>query len=108
MEIKKSLLELSDSSAVWNKLLDTYLPMLDNTTVEEMDEVTQTLLLFGIMDGQINNGGVIQFIDNGSGNYFHETIEAAKRANIDELAAMLEKVANKFPNGQVPKDWIER
>lgn len=108
MEIKKSILEMTDNLAVWDNLLDTYLPTLENETFEEMDEVSQTLLLFASMHGQVMNGGIVQFIDNGSGNYFHETLDAARRVNFTELVQILEKAAEQFPNGQIPKDWDER
>jgi hypothetical protein len=60
------------------------------------------------MDGQIMNGGVVQFIDNSTGNYFYETVQIARTINSTELLEILTKAAEQFPNEQVPKNWEER
>ena len=47
----------------------------------------------------------MQFIDNASGNYFHETLAAAAEINCNALVAVLEEAAMQFPGGTVPADF---
>ncbi len=108
MKIKKVDLDSSDNSKIWNNLVDNYLPDLDETNRLHMDNVSLTFSLLAVMHYQIMNGGIVQFIDNVSGNYFHETLEAAKRIDFTELVNILIKAGEQFPNGIVPSDWNYR
>lgn len=108
MRIKKSSLNDTDNLKTWDNLIDSYLPDFDETKLRQMDEVSLTFSLLVGMHYQIMNGGIIQFIENSSGNYYHETIEAAQRINFLELVDILAKAAQQFPNYNVPTDWEYR
>jgi len=109
MIIKKHDIEQSkDLDDLLLDLIEKYYPNYDDDSYHNLDVVTQTFVLIIDADGQINNGGIIQFIDNGTGNRFHETIEAAKRINNAGLANTLTQATTQFPNGQIPKDWNYR
>lgn len=108
MKIKKSVLDGSDNLEIWNNLVDHYLPDFDETNRLQLDNVSLTFSLLTGLHYEIMNGGIVQFIDNGSGNYFHETLDAARRINFTDLVQILEKAAEKFPNGEVPTDWDYR
>ena len=60
------------------------------------------------MHYQVMNGGVIQFVDNGSGDNFEETLTALKEIKATEYIEILEKFKSKVPNGVVPKNMEER
>jgi hypothetical protein len=109
MEIKKTdLEEINDLNDLLYDLIKKYYPNYDDDSFDNLDIVSQTFALIIDADGQINNGGIIQFIDNGTGNRFHETIDAARRIDSEILVELLTRAANQFPNGQIPKDWDER
>jgi hypothetical protein len=109
MKIKKNDIEQSkDSNDLLFDLIEKYYPEYDDNSFDKLDLVSQTFVLIVNADGQINNGGIIQFIDNGTGNYFHETIDAAKRIQSEVLVNILTRTAAQFPNEQIPKDWDER
>jgi hypothetical protein len=109
MKIKKEFFNGADNSKILHCLVENcYPPDDDNFNIEKFEKVTQNFVLFVNMDGQILNGGVIQFIDNSTGNYFHETIQVAKAIKSTELLEILTKAAGQFPNGQIPKNWEER
>jgi hypothetical protein len=105
MKIKRTIFNSTDNSKIWDDLVDYYLPDFDETNRLQMDEISLTFSLLVSMHYQIMNGGIVQFIDNESGNYFHETLDAAKRINFTELINILTTAAGQFPNKQVPKDW---
>ena len=107
MKIIRKLLDQEPTSALYD-LIENYYPDYADDNFRLFDSEMQTFILIANVDGEINNGGVIQFIDNGSGDFFHETIDAAKRIHAEGLAAILTKAATQFPNGQIPKDWDER
>jgi hypothetical protein len=109
MEIKKNDIEQpKDLNDLLFDLIEKYYPEYEDDSFGELDIVTQTFTLLIDADVQINNGGIIQFIDNGTGNRFHETIDAARRIKSEIFVELLTKAAEQFPNGKVPKDWKER
>lgn len=109
MEIKKNDIEQSNNiDDILCNLIEKYYPDYDDDNFDNLDLVTQTFVLIVNADGQINNGGVVQFIDNSTGNLFHETIDAARRINNDSLVSILTKATSQYPNGQIPKDWEHR
>ena len=71
--------------------------------VSQMQNSTvKVFLLCIIFQGEVENGGITQFLSNSSGNMTSETIDALKR--IDEVYAdLLIKAAHCFPEGIVPK-----
>ena len=109
MEIKKNDIEQpKDLNDLFSELAMKYYPHYDDDSFENLDIVSQTFALIIDADGQIHNGGIIQFIDNGTGNRFHETIDAAKRIDSEIFVELLTRASKQFPNGQIPTDWEER
>ncbi len=108
MEIRKYIFEKEDNNEIFSELMENYAVDYEEDDFDELDEVSKTFFLIAAMDGQIQNGGIIQFIDNGSGNYFHETQHAAALIKSTILVDILNRAANQFPNNQVLKDWDER
>ena len=60
------------------------------------------------MDEEIDQGGFLQFIENSAGDFYAETVAAAKAINNKGLIQALEKVASQFPDGKVPAEILER
>lgn len=109
MEIKGTDIEQTKNNEdILYDLIQKYYPEYDDEKFEELDIVAQTFVLIVDADGQINNGGIVQFIDNGSGNRFHETVDAAKRINSEILVGILTRAAKQFPNAKIPKNWDKR
>lgn len=108
MKIKKSLLDEGDALTSWNKLADYYTSLPEEKDYYEMDVTEQVYYLLFSMHYQILNGGVMQFIDNAAGNYFHGTLDASRKIGFEELTEILTKVADVFPDSTVPADWDER
>ena len=109
MEIRKHDIEQrKDLNDLLYDLIERYYPDYEYDSFENLDIVSQTFALIIAADGQINNGGIIQFINNGTGNHFHETIDAARRIKSELLVQLLTRASRQFPNGQVPADWDER
>ncbi len=109
MEIQKSDIEQKkEIDDILYDLTQKYYPDYDDDSFNELDIVSQTFALIIDAEGQIQNGGIIQFIDNGTGNRFHETIDAAKRIKNDSLVAILTSVTSQYPKGKIPTDWNYR
>jgi len=108
MTIKKSVFNNVHDLETWDVLCENYLPDFDERNRLHMDIVSLTFSLLTSMHYQIMNGGIVQFIDNSTGEYFHETLEAAKRIDFLELVQVLSKVAEQFPAGRIPKNWDDR
>jgi hypothetical protein len=105
---KKDLISSNDLDDLLFNLIKNYYPEFDDDNFENLDTVARTFVLIINIDGQVQNGGLIQFIDNSTGNYFHETIEAAKSIKNKKLVEILKKITSQYPNKQIPKDWGER
>ena len=108
MEIRKTLIVGPNVKDTWYNLIKTHLPEYEDESRLLFEEPLLTFSLLAEMDAQILNGGVMQFLDNGSGAYFHETIDALNRIGYTEVASVLEKIKSHFPNQTVPKDMEER
>lgn len=105
---KSDLYGMSDLDDLLHRLVQKYYPDYDDESFVNLDSVARTFVLIVNLDGQVQNGGLIQFIDNSTGDYFHETIEAAKSIKNDRLVEILIKITEKYPERQIPKDWDER
>lgn len=109
MEIRNTDIEESkEIDDILYNLIQKHYPDYDDKSFSKLDIAMQTFVLIVDADGQIQNGGIIQFIDNSTGNRFHETIDAAKRINNDSLVAILTNVTTQYPKGKIPKDWNYR
>lgn len=60
------------------------------------------------MSVQIDNGGIISFVDNGSGDYFNQTLQALKEMEIEKHYNILKEFQGLFPDENVPGDMDER
>jgi len=89
MTIKKSVFNNVHDLETWDVLCENYLPDFDERNRLRMDIVPLKFSLLTSMHYQIMNGGIVQFIDNSTGEYFHETLEAAKRIDFFELVQVL-------------------
>jgi hypothetical protein len=105
---KNDLYNTNDLDDHLYNLIQKYYPDYDDESFDNLDSVARTFVLIVNLDGQVQNGGLIQFIDNSSGDYFHETIEAAKNIKNEKLVDILNKIIAQYPERQIPKDWDER
>lgn len=105
---KNDLYSKSDLDDHLYNLIQKYYPDCDNESFDNLDSVARTFVLIVNLDGQVQNGGLIQFIDNSTGDYFHETIEAAENIKNEKLVEILNKITIQYPERQIPKDWDER
>ena len=60
------------------------------------------------MHYQVLNGGVGQFVDNSTGDFFEETLVSLKNMKMDEYVQILERIKQIFPNQSIPKNMEER
>lgn len=79
---------------------------------EQDEDFLETELLHAIfacnMQVQIDNGGIISFVDNGSGAFFDQTLEALKAMDIEKHYRILLAFQDLFPDKYVPQDMAER
>jgi len=108
MEINNKIFEESEQSELVLKLIKTHYPEYTDENFHLLDGVTKNFVLYVNMDGQIGNGGIVQFIDNSTGTFFDETIQMSKEINCFQLTEILTKVKELFPSKIIPKDWQER
>lgn len=57
---------------------------------------------------QIMNRGLIQFVDNSTGDYFEGTLTALKEMGLPRHSKILENIKQKFSDQNIPKDMEER
>ena len=59
------------------------------------------------LEGEVNNGGFVQYFRNSSGNQANELVDAFNEIGAPQTAAICEKALSVF-GGHVPEDWDER
>jgi len=100
---------LKEPVEVFDKIVDkTYDSVEFNDINEVSDQPIRNLCYLFDMHFQIQNGGIIQFIDNSSGNNFNETLKSLEIINLPIHIDILQKVKSVFPNNYVTKNWEER
>ena len=101
--------ENDNQSELFDNIIDdVYAREIDHDNIEEFENPLKNLIYVSNMHGQVLNGGVIQFVDNSTGDSFEETLKALKEIKATEYIEILENVKSIFPKGLVPKDTEER
>lgn len=99
----------TEHKIVFDKIADKIYESVDYEDISDIsDPPIRTLCYILNMHFQIENGGVIQFIDNGSGNDFDETLRSLEEINASIQARILMDVESIFPNNIVSKNWEHR
>lgn len=80
--------------------------VFDNPSKEEHVELlsapARTLYFVEALDGEVLNGGFIQFFSNSSGKYAHETLAALQEIGALRAAGLLQRAIDTFPDKRVP------
>ena len=64
----------------------------------------EEILVLAWFIGEVENGGLIQYLDNATGDDFYRARDAAARIGSADVVALMDKVAAMFPGGVVPSD----
>lgn len=75
---------------------------------ESLSHVDQLVRLVVHFDGEVQNGGMEQWLTNPSGHYAKETLMALERIGANESAALVREALAFFPEGQPSRDQSER
>lgn len=89
------------SNAVYNR-------HIDYNHIEDLKNPLKNLVYLLNMKGQVDNGGLTQFIDNATGDHFLETKLALKEIKMTPYLNILLEIEKTFPNNKVPKNQNER
>lgn len=90
---------------IWNKTdlndfaVSTFLYLVEKSTRDILSKEEKTVLIVRTFVEEVYNGGFEQFLDNSSGNYFDELLEAFELINADKLIEIYKDLINKFPIG---------
>jgi hypothetical protein len=82
----------------------------DNPRWSQSDPLSRQAVLLRMLNSQILNGGLLQWIANGYGRWIEDVIEAAREVGTDasnEVAAVLEEVSHHLEAGYPVGDWRE-
>ena len=98
-----------NTSELFDKIVeDVYDREIDYDNLENFKKPIRNLILICDMHFQVMNGGVLQFVDNSTGDFFEETLTALKEIKAFEFSDILYQMKNKFPNGIIPKNTEDR
>ena len=95
-----------------NTVLDIFTELADRVEggesgLEGLNEYERTILVTQALEGDVNNGGFLQFFDNSMGALAGEIEAAFKRIGAKKTAAICKRALKAFPQG-LPADWEER
>lgn len=68
----------------------------------------EEILVLAWLIGEVENGGLIQYLDNATGNDFYRARNATERVGSADVVALMDKVAAMFPGGVVPREQGDR
>lgn len=108
MHIESSIFEQEDIHDIFDAIADQVYDECQGQPFDALDEVTRNIIVLVGLDDEVNNGGFLQFMENAAGEFFPETLEAAKTIQSKGLVDILEKVANQFPDKYIPVEIVER
>ena len=98
-----------ECSENFDRIMDQFFEQLGETEVSDLTDVKAKALYFiSTMHYQVMNGGVIQFVDNSSGDYFEEIYQTLDNLSLTAYKEILTEFRNKFPNKSIPTDMSER
>lgn len=66
------------------------------------------LFLISQFVNEVENGGIIQYLDNMTGDQFGELSVSVNNINCDFLKSLVVSITEKFPGGVVPSDQNQR
>ena len=105
LNISPKIFENKDTEKVFETIVDEiYNRKIDFENIKNFENPIKNLIYIFDMDGQVSNGGVIQFVDNSTGDHFEETLLALKEIKAVEYVKILEDVKSHFPNGYIPNN----
>ena len=87
---------------------EVYNRHIDYENIESFENPLKNLIYLLNMQGQVDNGGVTQFIDNATGDNFIETKIALKEIGMESYHDILLEIEKSFPNSIVPKNQEKR
>lgn len=103
------LKESEPVGALWPKLLDiVFAESPSEGRLERLSPTAQTLYLVVLFDGELVNGGFVQFFENSSGAYAAETLAALRIIGARRSAELLDSALTAFPGRVVPKEQRQR
>jgi hypothetical protein len=76
--------------------------------VDKLKPAPQAAILAMWFDGEINNGGFVQYLTNPTGRFALETLDMLRAIGAEKSIDLLESALTIFPNGIPSKDDVER
>jgi hypothetical protein len=109
INISSKDLENKNQSELFDKIYDDVISReIYSDNIEKYENPLKNLIYIFSMHGEVLNGGLIQFVENSTGDNFEETIKALNEIRAIEYVKILEKIKTHFPNGFLPKDTGKR
>jgi len=91
----------------WTSLVECVYSAPDG--VYRLSQQERTYFLVSVFRGEVDNGGIGQFFDNSSGDYYRETLESLAELKAMRCHALLVSAKQLlFPNIDPPRDVSER
>lgn len=104
-----NIVDKLECSENFDRIIDQFFEQLGETEVSELTDIkARTLYFISTMHYQVLNGGVIQFVDNSSGDFFEDIYQTLDNLSLTAFVQILTDVRNKFPNQSIPTDMSER
>lgn len=109
MNIDINELERKETNEKFDIISDeVYNRHIDYENIESFENPLKNLIYLLNMQGQVDNGGVTQFVDNATGDNFIETKIALKEIGMESYHDILLEIEKSFPNSIVPKNQEKR
>jgi len=95
-----------------NTVIDIFTELADRVEdgesgLDSLNEYERTILVTQALEGEVNNGGFLQFFDNSLSALAGEAEAAFRRIGAKKTAAICRRALKLFPQG-LPADWEER
>lgn len=75
--------------------------------IEKLSDAEKVFYMIYDLEGEVNNGGFMQFFDNSGGKFANETSAALRKIGADKTAVICDKAISAL-GVKMPTDWEER
>jgi len=105
---KPESLTRDDKSDIVSNVYMFFMSLSDWDIDDRFNETVKAFLYCVLFDNEVQNGGILQFFQNSSGDCSEETVTALHTLSAYKHEELLRKCFNFFPGAVVPKDRSKR
>jgi|TARA_B110000093_G_scaffold136143_1_gene145880 hypothetical protein len=93
---------------IFDDITENFLDTINFNRPSDIKDIKSRNLFYLIdLHTQVQGGGLLSFVDNGTGIYFNEVKNALKEFKLSNYLELFQKIESLFPNQKIPDNNLE-